>query len=191
LTRRSHAAATIADGAAIRAAVELFGELLTLNCPNCDARVGGMYLYPTAEEIREAAAAGNPRAIAMLPETDAREQRWQRIADEELRKPGQLADIAGDAPFVVRWSLERADDEHYVVLRAGEQIIGRELAIWEGLPRFKALAELLRERYGRRVTELRPDDGEAVTYLLGDKLSWVNGIEETNAGVFGTTENET
>ena len=93
--------------------------------------------------------------------------------------------MPGDAPFVVRWSLEHADGEHYVVVRVGEQVIGRELVIWEGLPRFEAIAGLLVERYPGRVLELRPDEGEAVTYLLGDRLSWVNGIERVNRDIIG------
>ena len=167
-------------------AYEPFEQLLTLNCPHCDARVGGMFRYPTHDEIRKAAAAGNPRAIEMLPETEAMEERWKRVEQEELRDYRQLADVPAEAPFVVRWSLEDLDGEKYVVLRVGEQIIGRELAIWEGLPRFRAIAELLLERYPSRVLELRPDDGEAVTYLLGDKLSWVDVIERVNARIAGT-----
>lgn len=93
---------------ATRGAVELFDELLTLNCPNCDARVGGMYLYPTGEEIREAAAAGNPRAIAMLSETDAREKRRHRIVEEGTPQAKPVGGRRRNAPFVVRWSLERA-----------------------------------------------------------------------------------
>ena len=168
-----------------REAVELFEQLLTLNCPRCDKRVGGMYLYPTHEEIRAAAAAGNPQAIKELANVEQRERRWQQADRHELRRPEQLADVPGEEPFLVRWSLEHSDDEEWVVLRVDEHVIGRELAVWEGLPRFRSIAELLVQRYPRRVLELRPDKGEAETYLLGDKLSWINGIEEVNQEVIG------
>ena len=167
---------------------ELFAELLELRCPECDARLTGtLYLYPTGDEVRRAAAAGNPRAIEELPTVEAREARWARIEREELKRADQLPDVPGDAPFVVDWLLVRdeAEDERYVELRVGEQLLFRELATYECLPRFEAIAKLLRERYGARVTQLRPDEGEAVTYVIGDRLSWAFGPERVNREVLG------
>jgi hypothetical protein len=144
---------------------ELFNELPELRCPMCDKKLGPLHLYPTIDEIRAAAADGNPRAIAELGSAEQLEKRWRRAETLELRNPDQLPEVPGSNSLFATWSLQREPDDHYVVLRVGEQELARELAIWEGLPRFEAIAELLRERYGRRITELRPDEGEAVTYL--------------------------
>lgn len=166
--------------------IELFEELLDIRCPHCDKKLGPLYLFPTVDEIREAAAAGNPRAIEELECAERMEARWARTEQLEIRDASSFPDVPGAEQFVVDWYLVREPDDQYVVLRVGNLELGRELAIWEGLPRFQSIAALLRERYGRRVTELRPDDNsQAAAYLLGDRLSWVHGIEKTNAETFG------
>jgi len=166
-----------------RDAIDLFEELLALRCPKCDARVGGLYLYPTDDEVREAAAAGNAKAIAELPRVDERTTREQAFEATKLREARELPDVEGDATFVARWSLEQHGGDSYVALRVDEQELWREVAHYEDLPRFEVISGLLRERYEDRLLELRPDAGEAIVYILGDRISWADGIERANAWI--------
>lgn len=165
-------------------AMDLFEELIDVRCPSCDKKLGGLYMFPTADEVREGAAAGNLRAIAELDGVEKREERLHRAQAAEITQLDQLRDVRGRRSFVVRWDLEEHDDDKWAILRVGRREIGRELAYWEGLERFRAVAELLARRYPGRVRELRPDSGEATTYLLGDRLAWMDGIEKTNAQTF-------
>jgi len=53
------------NGDSSAASMETFDELFELNCPMCDARLA-LVLYPTDQDIRVAAEAGDPEAISML-----------------------------------------------------------------------------------------------------------------------------
>jgi hypothetical protein len=46
---------------------ETFGELFEYYCPGCNEELG-LVMYPTFDEIREAAAAGDEEAISMSRE---------------------------------------------------------------------------------------------------------------------------
>src|SRR4051812_7680742 len=157
-----------------------FEELLDVSCPKCD-RMLLIVAFPTIEETRAAAAAGNARAQAELPNVDAREERLNRAQDLELKTADQLPDLEGDT-LRVDWDLEERDDEHWTVLRHGDREIWRELAYYEGYQRFAAVFELLRERYGSRLAEVRPTPASEV-YLYGDKLSAPHSIDALNASL--------
>jgi hypothetical protein len=168
-------------------AIELFESLVDLRCPKCDEKVGPHYLHPTGDEIRAAAAAGNAKAIAMLAEEDVHDDRERRFAATKLETAAALPDVPGDAPFAVTWDLERdGDGEDWIVLRVAEQVLWRELAHFEDLPRLQEVARLLVERYRGRVLRIDvAEDGDAMTYLLGDKLGWIDGPERVNAWIAG------
>ena len=51
---------------------ELFEQLFEVKCPTCDNNIH-LVGYTTDEDTRVAAAAGNPRAQAVMPELDAHE----------------------------------------------------------------------------------------------------------------------
>jgi len=164
--------------------MDFFDALIDVRCPSCDKKLGGLYMFPTADEVRREAAAGNPRAIVELGSVEKQDERLHRAQAAELSQLGQLRDVPGRRSFIVRWDLEEHDDDKWVILRVRRREIGRELGYWEGLERFRAVAELLARRYPGRVRELRPDSGEATTYLLGDRLAWCDGIEKINAQTF-------
>src|SRR4051812_13445046 len=135
--------------------------------------------FPTIEETRAAAAAGNPRAQAELPSVEAREERLSRSQELELKTADQLPQLQGDA-LRIDWDLEERDDEHWTVLRHDGKEIWSELAYYEGYERFAQVFEILRERYGSRLAEVRPTPASEL-YLYGDKLSAPQAIAELNA----------
>jgi hypothetical protein len=102
------------------------------------------------------------------------------LADQrKLREPGQLP-VLEDAQIVIAWDFEERDGEHWTVLRHGAVEIWRELAFYEGYERFAEVFDILRQRYGTRLRELRPTPASA-TYLYGDRLSAPQAVEDLNA----------
>ncbi len=159
---------------------ELYEELLDVCCPKCD-RMLLIVPHPTGDETRTAAAAGNPRAQAELPNVNAREDRWRRADDLELKTANQLPELRG-RKLRIDWDFEERDGEHWTILRRRHKAIWRELAYWEGYQRFEAVFEILRERYGERLVEVRPTP-ESEVYLYGDKLSAPDRIDSLNASL--------
>jgi len=136
--------------------MEPYDALYDVHCPGC-GRMVLVVSYPTPEQTRRAAAAGNPRALADLGDANRIERRWQRIEELELKSAGQLPALAGD-PVALELDLVTApdrdiEDEHWFVITHEGREIWRELARYEGVDRFAALRRLLRAAYApRRVT---------------------------------------
>jgi hypothetical protein len=95
--------------------------------------------YPTAEETRAAAAAGNEAAAAELPLLDARAAFVERAERHALRDPADLPDLAGD-DLRIDWDFQERDDGKWTVLRHGETVLWEELAFFEGYERFASSA---------------------------------------------------
>jgi hypothetical protein len=98
-----------------------------------------------------------------------------------LMEPRQLPDLAG-SEIRIDWDFEESDDEHWTVLRHDGAEIWRELAYYEGYPRFAEVFEILRQRYGARLTEVRPTQPSR-SWLFGDKLSSPHIIKDLNASL--------
>ncbi len=83
------------SGAGADAATELFSELLEINCPKCDGRLG-LASFPTFDEVRAAAAQGNPDALRELATVEEAERRREEFERTCLVAPAQLPDVDGD-----------------------------------------------------------------------------------------------
>jgi hypothetical protein len=147
---------------------EPYDALLDVRCGECD-RMLLIVSYPTAAETRAAAAAGNPRAQRELGWIEAAEQRQQLAVGLELSSPDELPELSGSV-IRIDWDFEERDGENWTVLRHHDQEIWRELAYYEGYLRFEQVFEILRERYGARLAEVRPTEA-SMDYLYGDKWS--------------------
>lgn len=151
--------------------MEPYDCLYDVHCPGCE-RMVLVVAYPTPGQTRRAAAAGNPKALADLDDANAVERRWRRIEELELKSAEQLPPLDGD-PIgleldVVTAGGERVGEERWFsVTREGREI-WRELAIYEGMDRFVALRELLREAYAPRRVTLEVTDA-AQRMLCGDR----------------------
>ncbi len=144
--------------------VSLRSELCEVTCPTCHELVA-VVPCPTHQEVRDAAAAGDPRAIADLEPLERREAFLAEAAARELSGPDEL-------PSLCRWSFELVwdqDGEDTVILH-GEREIWRERAYFEGSDRFVAVHEILRQRYGDRLVALVPTERSQL-YLGGDHYS--------------------
>ncbi len=155
-------------------------DLLDFCCPRCDKMLL-IVPFPTLAETRAAAEAGNPRARSCLPGFEAAEARARQARSMELREPDQLPDLVGEQ-LVIDWDFEDRDAEKWTVLRHGNREIWRELAYWEGYPRFAEVFEILRTRYGDRLAEVRPTQASKL-YLYGDAWSAPSRITELNTSL--------
>jgi len=144
--------------------VSLRSELCEVTCPRCHELVA-VVPCPTHQEVRDAAAAGDPRAIADLEPLERREAFLAEAAARELRVPDELPAIDA-ASFELTWD-HIGDD---TVILHGEREIWRERAYFEGSDRFVAVYEILRQRYGDRMVAMVPT-GRSQLYLGGDHYS--------------------
>ena len=73
---------------------EYYRDLFDVSCPSCDKMLL-IVSYPTVEETKAAAAAGNPKAIADLPYVEKLEESWRMFDAVKLRSPEQLPTSTG------------------------------------------------------------------------------------------------
>ena len=151
--------------------------LLDVTCPECSQMLL-IVPFPTTEQTRAAATAGNPRAQAELPTVDKIDKRWEAAAESGRTGP-QLPEIPGDSITIV-WDFEERDGEAFTVLRHEDREIWRELAFWEGIERFEEVATLLEQRYRSRLVAFEPTRRSEL-YLYGDKLAAPERVAAINA----------
>ncbi len=143
-------------------------ELVDVRCGQCD-RMLLVVPFPTLAETREAAAAGNPRAIAELPDIEGLARQRSRWSATLLEDPEQLPGLTG-AHLVIEWDLIDVDGEGVQVLRHDGDVIWQEAGFYESYERFEEVFEILQRCYGDRFRELRPTPHSEV-WLYGDRLS--------------------
>lgn len=157
---------------------QLFEQLLDVTCPRCDSMLL-VVTFATLEETRAAALEGNDRAIAYLPEIEARRARYDRAEATLLTGENQLPELSGDR-VEIEWDLVGADtDGAWQVLRHHGVEIWREMAFYESYERFEAVAEILRARYGDRLRALTPTH-ESCIWLYGDQIGSVARVDGVN-----------
>ncbi len=123
--------------------------------------------YPTVDETREAAAAGNQRAIEDLSHAEEVARRRERAGGLELTEQSPLPALRG-VRLEFEWDLEDVDGESWTVIRCDGQTIWRELAYYEGWERFNEVKRLLKLRY-EEFSVLTPTERSEL-YLFGDDM---------------------
>ncbi len=156
--------------------VEMYEALMDSSCPVCpwgDAPMLAIVSWPTMDEMRENWAKVSPEDKAGFH----RRERFLAMFDEmSLKTADQLPDL-DDPAIVITWDyVEGDDDDCYTVLKHGEQEIWREPAVYEGYERFGEIAELLLEKYGKRIVDLIPTSASG-TFLYGDKLGSIGAVK--------------
>lgn len=160
---------------------DLAGDRLEVRCAECDTRLLGI-LFPTLDDAREAAASGNQRAIADLPQIEEQAVTRTRKMAKLLKQPEQLPDLTSDS-VTIEWScVDDADGEAWQVLSHAGKEIWREPAFYDCIERFEQVFEILRNRYSTRFTGLLPV-GDSVHWLYGDSLSAPSRVEKLNRSV--------
>ena len=163
---------------------EQFRDLREVDCPKCEARLG-LLAYPTAAEVRDAAARGVEEAKADLMVVEVMQRRQQQFEMEKLEGPAGLPELPGD-----RLHFQWVQMEDKTILRLGNRILWEEPGFYEGAWRFVEVRAILKEKYGDRFCALTPTPGSLMD-LLGDRLSSIRDVglrELEEAGLYADPE---
>jgi hypothetical protein len=158
----------------------LANDLIEVRCPQCD-RLFKVMQCPMISETLQAAAEGNPRAAAAVPAAEALKARLTLAKKVALTEPSQLPDLPG-SEVRIAWDLEDREGETWTMLRHDGVEIWREIAFYEGYERFVDVFEILLQRYGTRLVEVRPTQISRM-WLFGDKLSSPQLVEALNVSL--------
>lgn len=141
-----------------------------LRCPKCD-RVIDALKTPTIEEAHEhwSELDDDLRAQIVVLET-----RRKDYLERRLERADQLPDLPGDN-LLLTWDLTGREGGD-LLIKHGDRIVWREPAYYENYERFKQIAALLTERYGRRLVDLVPTDTSEL-FLYGDRISAPHDVE--------------
>lgn len=147
---------------------ETFDDLCEVDCPKCHSRLG-LLVYPTTEEVRQAAAQGHESAKTDLMMVEIKDARWNRFEREKLKSPDDLPELSG-AHLHITWDESNGDLwEQRTVLRIGSRVLWEEPVFYEGWWRYNEVKEILRVKYGERFCALIPTQ-KSMLNLLGDDL---------------------
>lgn len=166
---------------------EYYDQLLDVCCPKCEKMLL-IVSYPTIEETRAAAAQGDTRAVEQLSAADQREAFLEEARRSELKSPSQLPDL-DDASIVIDWDFEEQNGKEWTVLRRNATVIWRERAYYEGYRRFEEVVQILQDKYGARLKEVRPTTASHL-YLYGDNHFASKFVDKVNAWLAGGAESE-
>jgi hypothetical protein len=146
--------------------VEYYDQLMDCHCPRCNSLEAPMLAivsYPTLEELR--ANQDKPGIREYVQRID---DGLDKFAREKLQGPEQLPEIDEDN-FTLTWDFDNSirDDER-TLIKHGDTIIFSEPARWEEYERFDQIAEILKQKYGKRISDLMPT-GRSEMWLYGDR----------------------
>lgn len=160
-------------GRAEDAEIEEYKDLFDVSCPKC-SKMLLVVPYPTFQQTRESAAAGNLEANAALSSVLACEAWWEKFEQSKLKSPDQLPDVEG-RPLHFIWDRE-ADD--MVAIKLGERVLWLEPEGYECWPRFNEIKAILIAKYGDRFSSLTPTERSEIM-LFGDSLTASDRISYT------------
>lgn len=159
--------------------VEVFEDGLEVSCARCGKRFGFVDAVTDLAETRSAAEAGNPRAKAALPQYEEGEARRKLAEEVKLKSYKDLPDLEGDA-IRIDYDRVQIDGDSWTVLRHEGREIWRELAVYDGLWRFKQIFAKTQIRYGRRLAAVEPTKA-AWTWVIGEDPYAEEEVNRLNA----------
>lgn len=164
---------------------ELFTDLIQVDCPSCFGRLF-LVVFPTAEETRQAATAGNEEAQQELPGLARRESYQVQVEASRLRSAADLPDLDGDeldfylelheAPHGTLLMLVTGTPDNRVETVDDPRVIHTEYCYYEDTEPVARLVGILEGRYGSRFRYLQT--APATLYLQGDNLSAYREVDK-------------
>lgn len=155
---------------------EVHRELFDVSCRACDKMLL-VVSFPTVEETRRAAAAGNAEAIRDRADVDLAQARQARGDSLKLKPDSDLPELDG-ASLQFIWDFEQADGDYWTLIRCSGILVWRELAYWEGWERFNEVRDILKSRYGGHFESMEPTN-LSEKYLFGDDLGAPGKLNKT------------
>lgn len=154
-------------------AMGLYSELADYSCPKCGIRLA-IVSFPTTEESRQNWDKLSEKEKEYV---EAIENFRKRFKVESLKSPDQLPDV-NETEFTLSWDC----DEECTYIRFNDRLLWEELAVYEGAWRFEEIVQILKAKYGSRITDLIPTNRSEL-YLYGDHLSTVSRVEQARASL--------
>jgi len=100
--------------------------------------------------------------------------RWEAAS---LKVPEQLPDLKGSA-LRLTWDLVTGGSKQFdTVIRHGKREVWREPSLYEGYQRFQDIVDILKVKYGSRLSDVVPTDASAL-YLYGDSISSIDFVRQ-------------
>src|SRR5579871_1077301 len=156
------------------ASVEYHDELMDCSCPKCDVFKTPMLAivnYPTLEELR--ANQDKPGIREYVERIDDGFDKFER---EKLREPEQLPEIDEES-FTLTWDFDNSvGDDERTLIKHRDTVIFSEPARWEEYERFHQIAEILKQKYGERISDLIPTERSEM-WLYGDRWTAPEYVE--------------
>ncbi len=154
--------------------VEYHDELMDCSCPKCDVFKTPMLAivnYPTLEELR--ANQDKPGIREYVERIDDGFDKFER---EKLREPEQLPEIDEES-FTLTWDFDNSvGDDERTLIKHRDTVIFSEPARWEEYERFHQIAEILKQKYGERISDLIPTERSEM-WLYGDRWTAPEYVE--------------
>ena len=106
----------------------------------------------------------------------SRPERQERIEEDKLKHSSELPNLKSGPNFLTLELTWHPDPEVSYSIWHGIQLLWIQPATWEGHSEFLRIAEIIRERYGGRITDLKPTP-EARGFLIGNDSAGERNIE--------------
>lgn len=157
---------------------EIYEQLLDITCPKCDEMLA-IINFPTYQETENAAKKGNKEALKNLPAATEHARRMKQFEETKLKTIEQLPEITGknlEFIFDLFFEKNKGEEELVTIITHDKKVIWKELGLYECVPRFNELKNLLKKKYGKRFKSLKPTERSGYP-LYGDKISAIDKIE--------------
>lgn len=147
-----------------------------LDCPKCPKENIASVLLPTDEDIEKFGTAEDKKSLKR------RKTFLEKLDATSLKYKNQLPDIDGEDDIVLVWDQiliksdsEIDEQERYTVIKHNDREIWRQIAAYEGYHGFGDFCRIAKEKYGRRLVDVKPTPWSEL-YLYGDYLGSVDYV---------------
>lgn len=174
--------------------VEYYTALKDSSCPACpSAPMLAIVSYPTIEESE-----ANWDKLSDLEKysVDLDKRFHAAFESSKLTADTELPDLEGSS-LILTWDLvapappegraltiEERVFGLFTVIRHGDREVWRERACYECAERFVEVLDILKRKYGSRLTDVVPT-GASETFLYGDRSSSIGEVEKARASLRG------
>lgn len=130
-----------------------------VDCPKCHEHFPGLIMFPMIDEVMEKGSKKDKLAAAKMK---AYREKW--IASI-LTNINQLPDLHDESMTFILKEIKE-EDEHYIAITYKDEVVWKEIRVYEYYDRYIEIGKLFKEKYGNRVADIVPDVNGV--YLYGD-----------------------
>ena len=140
-----------------------------VDCPKCHERFPELIMFPMIDEVMEKGSKKDKLAAAKHKKS---REKWLASL---LTNINQLPDLDSDLmTFVLREVKEGG--ENYIEITYNDEVVWKEIRVYEYYERFIEIGKLFKEKYGKRMIDIVPDVNGV--YLYGDDSHSFQLIED-------------